>query len=279
MHKDEGITRNMLKPKSTILILSTAFLFCIVLAAAARCGEPAATGAAPEHPTPAFYIYLYGDVDEHLVELTIPYLKEALFDMEFRIVEERLDIPDSAWVEVREKYYAGEILEKLSGIKPDDAIAVIGILDAEMFVGRYPYVRGIANPAIGASLVSLVHLKEQASEYRLKYRLAKEMLHELGHLLGQEHCHSPDYCIMGYSPTLSQLDMKMRFFCPFHKKKIREELIRRGISPDGHRLPEPASGPAAADTPAGEKPDTGGWHSTQSATDTSGAQPLDFIVD
>ncbi len=264
--------KKLLKYFFTICLFTT---ITAAFTANTMAGETQAVAATATVSTPAFYIYLYDNIDPELVRKIIPMLKEALFDMEFVIVPEKLEVPESAWVEVRKKYYAGDILKQLAAIKPENAIAVVGILDVDIFVGRHPYVKGLSNPAIGTSVVSVKRLREYASEYRFKLRLAKEILHELGHLLGQEHCQYPRHCVMGYSTTLAQLDAKSRFFCPYHKEQILKELKDRGLSPQKHKLPElPPVNTAEKDKVKNRDNEKAESSSRETAETT-----LDFIVD
>lgn len=46
----------------------------------------------------------------------------------------------------------------------------------------------------------------------VRKRVFKELLHELGHLMGLDHC-SNSRCVMSFSPDLYSLDEKLPFYC------------------------------------------------------------------
>jgi len=52
-------------------------------------------------------------------------------------------------------------------------------------------------------------------------------VHEIGHHLGLEHCHNR-WCVMSFSPSVNDVDVKQKAFCNDCKIK----MITRGISLD-----------------------------------------------
>ncbi|MFC1474981.1 hypothetical protein ACFLQK_02940 [bacterium] len=191
-----------------------------------------------EHgPELVFYIAFYTDGDRGIVEEAIPMIREQLFNMPFVLVEEEVPLPEDAYVEIRDKYYAGRMLEILAENLPKDSVGYLAITDSDIYVGRRPHVRGLANPELGVAIVSTHRLK-YPSRYRYKLRVLKEVLHELGHVLGQEHCEDNSYCIMGFSHGLSELDAKYREFCPYHRNELREHLKEKGIDLEKYKIPE-----------------------------------------
>ena len=67
------------------------------------------------------------------------------------------------------------------------------------------------------AIVSLHRLRPEhygfaADPIALQDRLAKEVLHEVGHLHGLVHCHHPE-CVMGFSTVVEEIDNKGFDFC------------------------------------------------------------------
>ncbi len=91
---------------------------------------------------------------------------------------------------------------------------------------------GYASPERRAAVVSLCRLADGTAGVRggrriLVERIAKEVLHESGHLLGLSHCEEPS-CVMRYSQAVHDTDLKQCGFCPGCLKELS-------------RLPEPVT--------------------------------------
>lgn len=95
---------------------------------------------------------------------------------------------------------------------------VAGVTEWDLNVPGYNFVYGYAVPDCFQAVVSLSRLHElererAAHDTRLLERATKEVLHEAGHLLGLGHCPDPN-CVMHYSQTLQDTDLKSERFCP-----------------------------------------------------------------
>lgn len=199
------------------------------------------------------YFAVYKGADRAKMESIIKMVSEELFDIPIKMLEIEIEVPEAAYVDVRKKYYAGKMVEALEPLKPDNALALVALTNVDIFVGRKPSIRGLAIPDKGVAVVSLFRMKD-GSDYRVKMRLLKETLHELGHLLGQEHCVGGEiWCVMGYSQNLSDLDAKYRTFCPFHKNEIKAFLKNKNVDLTKFELPSP---PAPPVPPATERDST-----------------------
>ncbi len=98
------------------------------------------------------------------------------------------------------------------------SVLAAGVTEWDLKVPGYDFVFGYAVPDRFRAVVSLSRLHElerdgASHDTRLLNRATKEVLHEAGHLLGLGHC--PDLnCVMHYSQTLQDTDMKSERFCP-----------------------------------------------------------------
>jgi len=63
-------------------------------------------------------------------------------------------------------------------------------------------------------------LKEYDNISIVRKRVFKEILHEIGHMLGLDHC-SDKKCVMSFSPDLKSLDNKLPFFCSSCVNKLK----------------------------------------------------------
>ena len=102
---------------------------------------------------------------------------------------------------------------------------VLGITEVDLYTEGLNFVFGQADSASGTAVISL-HLLHQ-ERYGLPEdnelflaRCLKEAVHELGHTFGMEHCQD-GYCVMHFSNSLIDTDVKKAFFC----QRCRPKLI------------------------------------------------------
>ena len=102
---------------------------------------------------------------------------------------------------------------------------VLLVVPDDLFAPDEEYVFGLARPERGAAVVSTARLHNHyygrpASEDDLLDRVAKEGAHEIGHLLGLEHC--PEHeCVMYAPRSLDELDRKRKMICPACVARLR----------------------------------------------------------
>ncbi len=92
---------------------------------------------------------------------------------------------------------------------------LVGIVEGDGYIEGLNFVFGLATPELGVATVYTARIK--GAKY--PERLRKLILHETGHLLGLKHC--PDQkCVMKFSNSLQELDMKGDKFCPNCTQKL-----------------------------------------------------------
>jgi archaemetzincin len=102
------------------------------------------------------------------------------------------------------------------------------VVNDDIFKPSFRYVYGLARPATGTAVVSTARLVNQfwdlpEDENALIHRLITESAHELGHLLGLDHC-SDTRCVMSNPRCLDDLDRKKPWICDACKAAIRYPL-------------------------------------------------------
>jgi len=111
----------------------------------------------------------------------------------------------------RGQYYSTQIL----GAIPDGTLAVSPY---DLYVPILTFVFGEAQLRGSRAIVSTWRLREEfyglaPDESKLRERLLKESLHELGHNFGLRHC--DDWrCVMASSHNVETLDLKLPAYCP-----------------------------------------------------------------
>jgi archaemetzincin len=184
--------------------------------------------AAAKVPNPSLKIcaVTFKGVDPKPIEKMLPRLSELLFGVSVALVKTDMEIPAKAFVDVRNKYYAGRILDDLEAMKTDDCIAIIGYVNEPIFVGRYPRINGVGNPKQNAALVSFFMLGEGDDDLH-RHRALSESMHELGHVFGFEHCPF-SFCAMMEASDVSTLDSRSESFCRFHIEQAYIYLKGKG---------------------------------------------------
>lgn len=124
-------------------------------------------------------------------------------------VHDPVTLASGAYQSRRGQYRADVLLSQLRGIEGDH---VLGVTDADCYVERLNFVFGLAERPGRLALITL-HRLHSADESLFRERTIKEAVHELGHTLGLSHCPDPQ-CVMHFSNSLADTDIKQREFCP-----------------------------------------------------------------
>lgn len=130
----------------------------------------------------------------------------------------------------RRQYLASEVLNWLySRLENLGYDRILGVCNIDAYVPPLNFVFGLADPVKGVALVFLPRLKpefygEKRDFEKFYRRLFKEVLHELGHTFGLEHCTNRK-CVMSFSNSILDVDFKEAAFC----NKCVSRLSRVGI--------------------------------------------------
>jgi archaemetzincin len=122
----------------------------------------------------------------------------------------------------RQQHRSGVILRWLTGQVPEGR--VLAVTDVDLFIPVLTFVFGEAQLGGRAAVVSTarLHAAEAPRDARvLLERLAKEAVHELGHVLGLVHC-AKAACSMSRSASVRDLDRKGNLLCRDCRTRLLE---------------------------------------------------------
>ncbi len=144
-----------------------------------------------------------------------------------------LPMPADAWQPERGQYESVTIMKALAAARPPDAARLLGLTTADIAIPMLSFLFGQAQFNGPIALVSVSRLRQDfyglpPDQDLLLERLAKEVLHELGHTCGLIHC--PDsLCAMSLSTHVGLVDAKNASFCAV----CGSQLVRRLTSSNG----------------------------------------------
>ncbi|MES3516283.1 MAG: archaemetzincin family Zn-dependent metalloprotease [Natronomonas sp.] len=148
----------------------------------------------------------------------------SVYDCEVTIHDGQ-SLPDGAYDSSRDQYRAEEFIELASRVGSGDKN--IAITPHDLYYRRRNYVFGLAYLSGKGSVVSTHRLQTSSdggitskpTSEVFSDRIRKEVVHEIGHTLGLEHCDNKR-CVMNFSPTVREVDVKEENFCGTCQRQI-----------------------------------------------------------
>jgi archaemetzincin len=197
-------------------------------AAATASPVPAPSDAPPAQPLGKIYLQQFGaPLSAADLEFTLRSL--AYFFANEVVVLPTKDLPAEAYYPPRGRYRAEKILDRMASETPEDAQVMVGLTTVDISTTKGEYedwgILGLATVSGRECVISRFRAARGAkNDLHTRQRLAKVVVHEIGHTLGLPHC--PEYgCLMedGKGSVLTtdhELD-----FCPSCRKAVAARIL------------------------------------------------------
>jgi archaemetzincin len=141
----------------------------------------------------------------------------------------------------RTQYDAHTLLRDLEARRDAPERILVAVTELDLALLVFTHVFGLARPGGGAAVVSLARLRPElyglpADAALTLRRATAEILHELGHAAGLDHCQ--DFtCLMHFAPDVESIDLRGQTFCPHCAATLPPGLLA------GSAVGEGVSGP------------------------------------
>src|ERR687888_1910488 len=137
------------------------------------------------------------------------------------------EIPFQLFGKQRNQWKSNEILQwLLDKLRPTKSTTtkILAICDFDAYSNGLNFVFGEAYIDGRISAIYLPRLRQEfyglkEDQYLFYERIVKEAVHELGHAFGLSHCGNIR-CVMHFSNSLSDTDIKQKNFCYICKKSL-----------------------------------------------------------
>jgi archaemetzincin len=133
------------------------------------------------------------------------------------IKEKHLDLSDY-FDPGRKQYNGDKLLKVVDSMNFDGSSKIIALFNVDLYIPILTYIFGQAQLGGRTAIASLYRLSNErygmpTDEKYHAIRFQKEIIHELGHLFGLIHCHTPT-CVMRSSTYVEDIDQKDIGLCP-----------------------------------------------------------------
>ncbi|PUA33760.1 MAG: hypothetical protein B9J98_02115 [Candidatus Terraquivivens tikiterensis] len=147
---------------------------------------------------------------------------KEVYRLDVTVDEGTFSVTPQSFNALRRQHNAVSLAEILSKMKGDDEL-LLALVDVDIYAPGLNYCFGIALK--GVAVVSTYRLDPKFyglphDESLYRERIIKEACHEVGHLLGLQHCHEPK-CVMRFSNWIYDTDVKGYMPCARCLKKLR----------------------------------------------------------
>jgi len=159
-----------------------------------------------------------GQVDEAELEF-LAYVLRNFFSLQTKLMP-AVTVPRKFYRYKRKQYDADLLLEYVHSYQPKRAGMIVGVFNGSMFSENYKEILGYAHLTNGPMIYSTKDLHEDCTDISIKRRRSEWIiLHEMGHVLGFDHC-SVNNCVLSEVCDYKYLNNTKPAYCMGCLEKI-----------------------------------------------------------
>jgi archaemetzincin len=167
-----------------------------------------------EEQKAAIVIQPLGTVKEARIEVVKAALEKA-YSTKVEVLPSKA-LPKDAWYQPRSRYRADKLLDFLHGVEGHKS--VIGITEKDISTTKGEHedwgIFGLGELGGTTCVVSAFRLKARgADEKKLRERLGKIAVHEIGHVAGLDHCPAKGCVMQDAESSIDTVDRESGEFC------------------------------------------------------------------
>ena len=157
----------------------------------------------------------FGEISSEHIDTIVRSL-ERYHQVEVEVLTS-VELPGQAYYKPRNRYRADSLIAWLRRNCPEGYSKVLGITTSDISTTKGEHadwgIFGLGYCPGKSCVVSGYRLKNEGNE-KLKERLAKVAVHELGHTFGLPHCKADDRCVMNDAcGTIKEVDENELMMC------------------------------------------------------------------
>lgn len=160
-----------------------------------------------------------------VLQITAEYL-DAYYDTR-TVIMDPVALPLRAWDSKRRQYNARTLLDCLRMNVPDDALGVITLTEADLFIPSTHHVFGLGSFEHQVAVVSLYRFGDDFTPEGQRGTVLRRTLtaasHEFGHVLSMRHC-TAFVCLMNGTNSLQEADAHPLHLCPDCQRKASHAM-------------------------------------------------------
>ena len=149
------------------------------------------------------------------------------------VTGDAVPLPRTAFYPARSRYRAEKLLDHLESLTREDAQVVMGLTDVDISTTKDQYedwgILGLATLGGRQCVISRFRAKRGADDaHHTRIRLAKVVVHEVGHTLGLEHCENEGCLMEDGKGTVKTTDREFDF-CDACRAAVGDAVRPRNV--------------------------------------------------